>query len=213
MCSSDLLASFSGTYGAPPSRASAAMNAMLQDHYLRSGAYFIKGGGRALVDALVGAVRDNGGELRLRSRVRRILVESGAVRGVELANGEVLRSRIVISNADAKRTLLDMVGPQHLSPATAERAEETRMALPLFVIYLAMKRDPQELGIPNTNYLLASAYNIEELYASCYDGELPDEPAVFISIASRKDPESANIAPPGYTNLQLMSVAPAALRT
>jgi phytoene dehydrogenase-like protein len=208
-----ILASFSGTYAVPPSRASAAINAGLQDHYLRSGGYFIKGGGRALVAALVGAVRDNGGELRLRSRVRRILVEGGAARGVELANGEVLRSRIVISNADAKRTLLEMVGPRHLSEATVERAEETRMALPLFVIYLAMKRDPRELGIPNTNYSLASAYNIEQMYASCYDGELPDEPAVFLSIASRKDPESANIAPVGYTNLQLMTVAPAALRT
>ncbi|MGD0765669.1 MAG: FAD-dependent oxidoreductase [Dehalococcoidia bacterium] len=77
-----ILASFSGTYAVPPSRASAAINAGLQDHYLRSGGYFIKGGGRALVAALVGAVRDNGGELRLRSRVRRILVEGGAARGV-----------------------------------------------------------------------------------------------------------------------------------
>ncbi len=204
-----VLASLTGTYACPPSRVAASLHAGLQEHYISSGGYFIRGGGRALVDALVGVIEKNGGEVRLRSRVRKILVENGAACGVELASGEVLRAQTIISNADAKRTLLEMVGREHLSKGLVEKAEGTRMALPLFVIYLAMKRDPLELGIPNTNYMLATAYDIEEQYADCYAGRLPDEPAVFISIASRKDPESRNIAPSGYTNLQLMSVAPA----
>ncbi len=208
-----VLSSFTGTYAVPPSRVAASMNAALQDHYLKSGACFIRGGGRALVDALVGAVKRDGGEIRLRSRVRRIMVEGGRARGVELANGETLRSRIVISNADAKRTLLEMVGEQEISPETAARAEEARMALPLFVIYLAMRRDPLAVSAANTNYLAASSYDVEEAYASCYDGALPEEPPVFISIASRKDPTSRGIAPEGYTNLQLMTVAPATLGT
>jgi len=205
-----VLASLTGTYAAPPSRAAAVLHAGLQAHYISSGAYFVRGGGRALVDALVGAIEKNGGEIRLRSRVRKVLVEKGAACGVELANGEVLRSKIVISNADAKRTLLEMVGREHLSRELVEKTEKARMALPLFVIYLAMKRDPLELGIPNTNYMLATGYDIEEQYDACYAGQIPNDPTVFISIASRKDPESRNIAPAGYTNLQLMTVAPAA---
>ncbi len=208
-----VLASLSGTYAAPPSRASAALHAFLQEHYMRSGAYFIRGGGRSLVDALVGAIEGNGGEVRLRSRVRRILVEDGAACGVELASGEVLRSKVVVSNADAKRTFLEMVGREHLSRELLEKVEGARMALPLFIIYMAMKRDPLELGIPNTNYVLSPGYDIEEQYAACYAGEVPEKPAVAIIIASRKDPESRNIAPEGYTNLQLMSIAPAAPQT
>jgi all-trans-retinol 13,14-reductase len=204
-----VLASFSGTYAAPPSRAAAVLHAGLQEHYIRSGGYFVRGGGRALVDALVGAIEKDGGEIRLRSRVRRILVEKGVACGVELAGGEVLRAPTVISNADAKRTLLELVGREHLSKALVEKTEGARMALPLFVTYLAMKRDPLELGIPNTNYILSTGYDIEEQYAACYAGRIPDDPTVFISIASRKDPQSRNIAPEGYTNLQLMSVAPA----
>ncbi|MDI6856870.1 MAG: NAD(P)/FAD-dependent oxidoreductase [Dehalococcoidia bacterium] len=208
-----VLASFSGTYAAPPSRASAVTHAGLMAHYIPSGGYFVRGGGRALIDALVGAIEKNGGEIRLRSRVRRIIVENGAARGVELASGEALRANTVISNADAKRTLLEMVGREHLGRETVEKAEQGRMALPLFVTYLAMKRDVRELGIPNTNYGVATRYNMEEQYAACYAGEVPEEPRVFISIASRKDPESRNIAPEGYTNLQLMTIAPAAVTT
>jgi len=208
-----VLSSFTGTYAVPPSRASAILNARLQHHYISGGAYFIKGGGRSLIDALVGVIEGNGGELRLRSRVRRILVEGGRARGVELVSGKTLRARVVVSNADAKRTLLDLVGREHLSSETVEKTQQARMALPLFVIYLAMKRAPLELGIPNTNYALSPGYDVEEAYAACDRGELPEETAVFLSIASRKDPESANIAPPGYTNLQVMSIAPPSLQT
>ena len=208
-----MLGSFSGTYAVPPSRAAASAHAGLQEHYIKSGAYFIKGGGRTLVDALVGVIKSNGGEVRLRSRVRRVLVEDGRASGVELAGGEVLRSQIVVSNADAKRTLLEMVGQENLSREMKEKAEGRRMALPLFIIYLAMKRDPLEVSPQNTNYLVSSSYDIDKPYAGCDEGALPDEPTVFISIASRKDPESRNIAPAGYTNLQLITVAPAALST
>jgi all-trans-retinol 13,14-reductase len=119
----------------------------------------------------------------------------------------------VVSNADAKRTFLEMVGEQHLSRALVERVQAYRMALPLFVIYLAMEVDPSELGYPATNLALLPAYNMEEQYALCYEGRIPDRPPVFMSIASLKDPFSPNLAPRGYTNLQVMTLAPAELST
>ncbi len=203
-----VLAAQCATYAAPPSKAPAVTHAMLVDHYI-GGAYFVRGGGRPLVDALLSVIKDGGGEVRLRSKVERIVVEGGKAVGVELASGEELRAPIVLSNADAKRTFLEMVGEEHLSPALAERVKGYRMALPLFIIYMAMEVDPSELGLPSTNIGLMPAYDLEEQFAACYEGRLPDRPAVFIPIASLKDPLSENIAPKGYTNLQLMSVAPA----
>jgi all-trans-retinol 13,14-reductase len=202
-----VLAAQSGTYAAPPSRASAAAHALLTNHYLR-GAYFPRGGGRSLVDALVRFIEAHGGEIRLRSRVQRILLEGGRAVGVELAKGGELRAPIVISNADAKRTYLEMVGERHLSPELTQRVRESRMALPLFITYVAMKVDPAELGLANSNYGLME-YTLEEDYQACYEGRIPEKPAVFISLASLKDPTSRNIAPEGYTNLQLITVAPA----
>jgi phytoene dehydrogenase-like protein len=201
----------SGTYGAPPSRAAATLHAGLLGHYLKDGGYFLRGGGRALIDALVSAVEENGGEIRLRSRVKRILLENGRAVGVELAKGEVFRAKYVLSNADAKRTLLEMVGEDHLSAGLAERLRAYRMALPLFVIYLALEVDPKDLGLRNSNYNMYPTYDPEEQYAACYAGEVPEKPGAFASIASLKDPNSRNLAPEGYTNLQIMTMAPASL--
>ena len=203
-----LLGAIYATYAVPPSKAPAVTHATVVDHYM-GGAYFVRGGGQPIVEALLSVIKDGGGEVRLRSKVERIIVEGEKAVGVELASGEELRAPIVLSNADAKRTFLEMVGEEHLSPAFAQRINGYRMALPLFIIYMAMEVDPSELGLPSTNIALIPAYDIEEQFAACYEGRLPDRPAVFIPIASLKDPLSENIAPRGYTNLQLMSVAPA----
>ena len=207
-----VLAGQCGNYAAPPSRAALGMHAMMTEHYMR-GAYFIRGGARPLVEGLTNVIEDGGGELRLRQRVKRIIVENDKAIGVQTTKGEEIRAPLVVSNADAKRTFLEMVGEQHLGRALVERVQTYRMALPLFVIYLAMEVDPSELGYPATNLALLPAYNMEEQYAACYEGRIPDRPAVFMSIASLKDPVSLNLAPRGYTNLQVMTMVPAELST
>jgi phytoene dehydrogenase-like protein len=205
-----VLSAESGTYGAPPSRATAAMHAFILEHYMK-GAYYVRGGSRALIDALVAAIEEKSGQIRLRSRVRRIVLERGRAAGVELATGEVFRARCIISNADAKRTFLEMVGEEQISGALRERLLAYRMSLPLFIVYLALQVDPRDLGLRNSNYFLNPTYDPEEQYALCYGGEIPQKPGAFITIASLKDPESRNIAPEGYTNLQIMTIAPAQL--
>jgi phytoene dehydrogenase-like protein len=207
-----ILAGQSGNYAAPPSKAALGMHALMTEHYMR-GAYFIRGGARPLVGGLVQVIEDGGGELRLRQRVKRIIVEDGKAIGVESAKGDEIRAPLVVANADAKRTFLEMVGEQHLSQSLVERVKDYRMSLPLFVIYLAMEVDPSELGYTSTNLALSPAYDLEGQYAGCYEGRIPDRPSVFLSIASLKDPVSENLAPPGYTNLQIMTLAPAELST
>ncbi|GIW94942.1 MAG: phytoene dehydrogenase [Pirellulaceae bacterium] len=54
---------------------------------------------------LVRRYRQLGGELRLRSPVKRIVIRSGKAEGVELASGEVLLARNVVSSAGWKETL------------------------------------------------------------------------------------------------------------
>lgn len=206
-----VLAAECGTYGAPPSRASVGEHALVMNHYLRDGGYVVKGGSRVLIDAFVRVIERAGGEVRLRSRVGKILIEDGRAAGVRLANGGELRAPLVISNADAKRTLLEMVGEERLRPEAAEHVRSYRMALPMFIVYMAMQVPPEELGLSSTNLILMPGLTLEEDHEACYRGEIPDKPFVFASIASLKDPESVNVAPPGYTNLQLMTIAPAQL--
>ncbi|WP_127479307.1 phytoene desaturase family protein [Nocardioides pantholopis] len=54
---------------------------------------------------LARVVEANGGEVRLSTDVRRILTENGAVTGVELADGTVVRTSVVVSNVGPAGTV------------------------------------------------------------------------------------------------------------
>lgn len=62
-------------------------------------------GVRLILKQLIRKFRGLGGELRLRSGVKRIHVEQGRVRSVELENGEQLETRCVLSSAGWSETM------------------------------------------------------------------------------------------------------------
>lgn len=203
-----VLAAESGTYGAPPSRVSVLMHAVLIDHYLRDGGYYPKGGGQVLAAHLLDVVRSHGGDVRTQARVEKILVDRGRAIGVRLSRGEELRAPVVISNADLKRTYVDLVGSEQLCPKTLSRLSRLRMSLPLFCVYLGLDIDLRE-RMPNTNYYLFPDWDTESFYRDCYEGRFPQEPPVYLSAASVKDPHTKALAPPGCSSVQLMTIAPA----
>jgi len=183
------------------------LHAGLLNGYLK-GAYYPRGGGQVLPAHLVDVVRSNGGEVRTRTRVERILVEDGRAAGVRIDTGEELRAPVVISNGDLKRTMLDMVGEEHLSPALLERVRDFRMALPFFVVYLGLDIDLRET-MPRTNYWYFDSFDIEGMYQDATEGRMPQDFFCFISVGSVKDPETETIAPKGYSSLEIMTIVPA----
>lgn len=202
-----ILTAESGTYALPPSRAPVMLHAALMEHYLK-GAYYPRGGGQVLPAHLVDVVRSHGGEVRTRAGVERILVENARAVGVRLATGEELRAPLVVSNADLKRTFLEMVGEEHLSPQTVARVRQYRMALPLFCVYVGLDTDLRE-RMPNTNYFYSGSFDVEGPYQDCYQGRVPSELGLFITAASVKDPHTESIAPKGYSSLEIMTLVPA----
>ena len=69
-----VLAGQAGDNGLPPSKVSAFMHAGITHHYLNGG-YYPLGGAFTLPRAFVRALKRSGGEIRLKSRVKRILIE------------------------------------------------------------------------------------------------------------------------------------------
>jgi phytoene dehydrogenase-like protein len=196
----------SPSYATPPSRTPTAVAAGFLDGYL-AGAYYPRGGGQVLPARFLQVLRANGGALRTRTRVSRIMVEEGKVAGIELAGGEQLRAPIVISNADLKRTVTELVGEEHFAAATVERVRRYRMALPFFVVYLGLDIDLRT-RIPKTNFWGSDSVDLETTYQETFAGKLPEHPLVFISIGSVKDPDSPWIAPKGYTSMNVMALVP-----
>src|SRR6185503_4044307 len=75
---------------------------------------FAKGGNGSVSEAIAAAARSWGAEIRTNATVARVRVEGGRADGVVLEDGEEIHARRVVSNADPRRTFLEMVGEKHL---------------------------------------------------------------------------------------------------
>ncbi len=204
-----------GTYTVAPSRVSALLHAGLQNHYFVDGGWYPEGGGQVMSDRLAEAVEEAGGHIRLRSTVGRILVENGRATGVVFNNkhlGELtVRASQVVSNADLKRTVFELVGAEHFPEEYARATDGYEMALPLFIVYLGLDIPASELPYGNANRWLFDDYDYDAAYARMNRGEMPDDPFIYIATASHKDPDNPELAPEGHTNMQVMTGCPADL--
>jgi all-trans-retinol 13,14-reductase len=177
-------------------------HAAVIDHYLR-GAYYPTGGGQVMVAALVDVIEAYGGEVRTRCLARRILFSGGAACGVELASGEQLRAPVVVSNADYRRTILQLCqGEASIPPRLAERADTSTMRLPLAVLYLGL--DIELPDTPRANIWWLGTNDIEDGYERLKAGREGGLPCVYFSFASAKEGGERVACPPGHSNLQVM---------
>jgi phytoene dehydrogenase-like protein len=197
---------WSGLYAGGPSQTATVMHAQIIGHYM-SGAYYPEGGGQMIAARLVQVIEAFGGEVRTMSPVERIVVEEGRARGVELASGERLSAELVVSNADHRRTVTQLLREEDISPGTRAWARDAVMTLGLVCVYVVVD---VELDGPNTNYFVFPNYRTDGLYEDLDRGELPDTgvPFAYIAMASRKDPGNSHLCPPGHTNFQIMTLAP-----
>ncbi len=82
--------------------------------YYFHGGYHPVGGSGKFADVLAAAVRERGGEVRLNCPVAKIIIENGRAAGLALADGRRIVARAVVTNADLKRTFLELIDPAEL---------------------------------------------------------------------------------------------------
>jgi len=215
-CTGDLrlravLAAQSGDYALPPSRASTFAALGMTHHYL-DGAWMPRGGGQAISDAVAAAVEAAGGRFLLRATAERIVVERGRATAVVVHSAHLgrrtLRASAVISNADIKHTLLDLLEGDAVRPATRARAEAWEATPGLGVLFLGLRLDDVAWG--RTNHFIFPDYDLERPYRDAAAAHLPEDPMAFVSNATAKDPHNRLLSPPGVSNVEVISLAPAA---
>src|SRR5439155_72615 len=82
---------------------------------------YVRGGMGAFSQVVAQAAESAGVKIPVGHEVARFWVEGGQVIGIRLANGTEVRSRVVLSNLDPKRTFLRLFEPPHLDPAFRRR--------------------------------------------------------------------------------------------
>ncbi|WP_280358915.1 phytoene desaturase family protein [Nocardia otitidiscaviarum] len=205
-------------YAAPANRAPAIVQAGYLKNYVEGGAYYPVGGGQMLSATFAEVLRANDSNFRLNARVRRILVERGCVRGVQLDGGEVLTAPVVVSNADLARTYLELLDPGVVSARTSRRVAKHRMAWPLFNVYLGLDIDlshtmtsaqiwkarvDSDFGPYQRALSWPGAGRDRERWLT----NLRANAAAMIHIATNKDPDTV-LAPPGHSCLEVMTYLP-----
>jgi phytoene dehydrogenase-like protein len=101
------------------------LRAAADSHPVGSAA-FPRGGLGSFTRALAEAAKRAGAEIRTEAEVQHIRIKDGAVSGVVLAGGEEIAVEAVVSGADPKRTLFNLVDPSQLDPTFANRMKNFR---------------------------------------------------------------------------------------
>ena len=88
------------------------------------------GGMGAITQALAASARAHGAEIRVSAPVAKILSRNGRARGVALEDGTEIESKLVLSNADPKRTFLGLLEASELRSNSASPSPESKWPAP-----------------------------------------------------------------------------------
>jgi phytoene dehydrogenase-like protein len=105
-----------------------------------------RGGTAALARALEAAVRETGGDVRVMTEPKRIIVEGGRAIGVETCDGEFIRARqFVVSSLNPHQTFLDLLDAALVPREIRDRvnAFQYNLLAPLFALHLNLREPPR----------------------------------------------------------------------
>lgn len=107
-------------------------------NFMSKGVFIFEGGTDHLVQLMRDELIRNGVDVRIRCDVERIVIEHGRVGGV-LVNGRTIKCRAVVSNANLKSTILQLVGPQYFDRRFLDEARAVRLNSSSTQVYLALR--------------------------------------------------------------------------
>ena len=172
------------------------------EHELQGFYGHVMGGMGSITQALAAAGKKLGVEIRTGTSVFRIDVRNGRARRVVLEDGTELRARVVLSNADPKRTFLKMLDAKDLPEDFLFAVRGIKMQGPCAKVNMVLAEEPRFTGTsPQATALERTFYTLVpslEFAERCYDiakfGEIPQELWVDCVVSSNAD---ATLAPPG----------------
>src|SRR6056297_1152686 len=109
-------------------------------NFMSKGVFIYQGGTDDLVARMQKELKANNVDIRIRCPVDKINVRKDHVESVEV-NGRTIKTRAVVSNANLRSTILQMVGSDHFDPKFVEETDAVRLNNSSTQVYMALKPD------------------------------------------------------------------------
>jgi phytoene dehydrogenase-like protein len=180
---------------------------------------FPLGGAGAITTAMAAAAKQAGAEIRTDAAIREIRIKDGVATGVVLSSGEEIPAKAIVSNADPKRTLLQLVDPTHLPPDFVQKIKNYRSSGTVAKINLALSALPEFTALKSkgNGNLLQSRIHIcpeidylERAFDESKYGSFSRQPYLEMTFPSVSDP---SLAPAGQHVMSIyMQYAPYTLK-
>jgi phytoene dehydrogenase-like protein len=164
---------------------------------MANGMSVVEGGASRLPEALAALVREQGGEVRTSSAVRRVLVEDGRAAGVELDSGDRVRARhAVIANLTPGVLFTGMVPADALPTRFRRQIAGYAYGPATMMVHVALDGPmPWEAGgdLHEFGYVHIGPYveDMARTYTDAADGRLPASPLLVVGQTSAIDPTRA----------------------
>jgi phytoene dehydrogenase-like protein len=108
-------------------------------NFMSKGVFTFQGGTDALVSAMKDELDSNGVDVRIRCLVEKIEVTANRKVAAVVVNGRRIRCGAVVSNANLKQTVFELVGEESFDREFAEEARAVRLNNSSCQVYIAMK--------------------------------------------------------------------------
>ena len=183
-----------GDHGLPPNRACFPVHTSVMGHYF-DGGFYPMGGGGGIVKAMTNGVKKNGGEIKTKQAVEKIIIKNNKAIGVKIKDGATIYAKNIISNADPSITYLKLVGKENISKKLAKKLEKTKYSVTSLILFLTLDMDVTKYGIDSGNIWMLKDEDLDKHFNSLMTDDIDqgeDFPAFFMSCTTLKDPTSFN---------------------
>jgi len=178
------------------------------------------GGSHRVSNALLKATFENQGQIRTSAQIKRIIVENGTAKGVELDDGtQIMATKAVVSTIDLHQTFLKYVGEDNLDSDFVAMVNAWQWEKwSLCDLHLALEESPHFKAAesnPDVDkaFMYVLGYESSDELRHEWDlmntGELPERAGYIASFPSVHDPYQA---PPGRASGLLTQMAPFELK-
>ncbi len=142
-----VLSTYCTFLGLPAREASAIALSNILIHYVRGGAFRIRGGIQGLSNALVGALRNRGGEVFFTEEVTRILYDETNTTGIVTKGGRKVKAAHIISNMDIKTVIRLMEGCA-VDKEKVNKIKKMKVSGSFVMVYIGVNDNLRSYGLP-----------------------------------------------------------------